>query len=583
MPRGACAMPLPRHVVPGRLGIPRLARLAATLLCHACFCGAVAAQAPADAAREPDPAPAGALGFASPEHAFLGSQVWMRLADGSPRRGDHVLLLRVRDGAAGEHELSYAELGYLSGDFFGVPYAGVAEGPDFDVLEDPPGPAQVAAARRFLRNLMSLRFSGHVDYLPRLRSIEQELERRWRHAREHDAPLPHTPDDDCAMMLATGADACVRRASELWNLRGYLGLYLELATRSDDHFADSAQTTFLLGHKLALHEALHARGPDDLRFAYLLQAYAAHFAGDAFAAGHIRTPKKALRQTCAAQFERFGIRGFHAQLLSGGLAKAMHDLDNRRGVYVTARDGRQWMAYGDDSLSRAAGDETIAHAVELLQTAADQLHHAYSHRQELDPRAYTRRSLQQLRLLLPDIDATLADHQHNAPATFERRGDTLIWNDGEHPGGELDCLAALRHHAGDLASGIPAEPRQAAQGPAARSIDVHVQPAAPWPGRLACDWSRIDHGDFPRSDGAFTQQLTAHLQSNGFATGAEGDLYCLLASADLHDIDCEFSVHFDNPYWGADSHRITRQSGSCRPEVDDNGHGNHWQPRITVR
>ena len=573
-----------------RPSIPRLAhrphrsRLAAALLCQTLACGAAAAQTAgaASAAPEPGPVPDSALGFASPEHAFLGSQVRLRFADGSVQRGDHAMLLRVRDGAGAQHELSYAELAYLSGDFYGVPYAGVAQGPDFDVLEDPPGPAQAAAGQRFVRNLLSLRYSGHADFLPRLRSIEEEQQQRWQQAREHDYPFPGTLDDHCAMIRATGGDACPREPADLWKLHSYLGLYVELATRSDDHFGDAAQRTFLLGQKLALHEALHARGPDDLRFAYLLQAYAAHFGGDAFAAGHIRTPKKALHEFCAPQFERFAVRGFPALLLSGALAKFMHDLDNRSGVYVTARNGLPWMAYGDDSLSRRVGDETIAHAVELLQTAADQLHHAYAHRHELDPQTYTRQSLRQLRQLLPDIDATLADREHNTAPIFERHGDTLIWNDGEHPGRDLDCLDALRQYAGELASGVPADAAQAPPAAAARSVDVLIQAPTRMPGKLACDWSRIDHGDFPRSEGSFTQPWVARLESNGLGTGVEGDLYCLLASEDLHDIDCEFSVHFDNPYWGADSYRITRHSGTCRPEVDVNSYGDHWQPRIRV-
>ncbi len=584
-------MPRPHPSVPRRAHQPRRAhhsrraRLAAALLCQALACGAAVAQTAgsADAAPRSGPVPDSALGFASPEHAFLGSQVWLRFADESVQRGDHATLLRVRDGAGQPYELSYAELAYLSGDFYGVPYAGVVQGPDFDVLEDPPDPAQAAAGERFVRNLLSLRYSGHVDFLPRLRSIEDRLQQRWQQAREHDSVLPTTPDDHCAMVLATGGDACIREPSDLWKLHSYLGLYVDLATRSDDHFGDGAQRTFLLGQKLALHEALHAQGPEDLRFAYLLHAYAAHFGGDAFAAGHIRTPKKALHEFCAGQFELFGIRGFHAQLLSGALSKVMHDLDNRRGVYVTARDGRQWVAYGDDSLSRRVGDETIAHAVELLQTAADQLYHAYAHRHELDPQTYTRQSLQQLQQLLPDIDATLADREHNPAAIFERHGDTVVWNGGEHPGRELDCLDALRHYVGDLGSGVPAGAAQAPLGAAARSIDVLIRAPRQMPGKLACDWSRIDHGDFPRSEGSLTQQWVAHLESDGLVTGAEGDLYCLLASEDLRDIDCEFSVHFDNPYWGADSYRITRHSGSCRPEVDVNNYGDHWQPRISVR
>lgn len=535
------------------------------------------------------------LHFASPEHQYLGSQVQLDMPDGRRLPGDQAVLLRMRMSTGATHELSYAELGYLAGDFYGVPYAPVAAGAPFDLFAPRPGPAESAARAALLRNILAFAYRGYADFLPRIRELELGLSQRFADARAANRPMPYTIDDECAFMLATGAESCIRSASDLLNLRDYLGLYTELAARSDDHFHAGAQLSFLLGTKMALEQALRARGPEDLRFAYLLAAYASHFGGDAFAAGHVRTDKHALNAYCAPQLADYGFTGWSQLLLTGVLAKRMHDQDNARGIVITGRDGQRWTAYGDLSMGLRDDEANVRRAFGVQQLAVDRIHQAYVQRERIDAERYVAATLRELQQQLPDIEATTADTTDNGAPLFEPQGQRMLWNDPELGSRDLDCMQAVRRYIGDLGGeqgerlrsmlrespgGDTARPPAQAQ----RSIDVSIELDGSGQQRgMVCEWGKLQHGDFPSTEGAFTNRSSAHLESNGAATGAEGDLYCLLPTPDLRDTECQFTVHFDNPFLGSDEQHITHHEGACTVDVDDNGRGNNWRPRVRVQ
>jgi hypothetical protein len=530
-----------------------------------------------------------ALHFASPEHEFLGARVLLRLPDGGRAAGDHVVLLRTRSSDGTELALSYAELLALAGDFYGVPYARVGDGQPFDSAWSARSEAATVA---FRRDLLSLAYQGYVDDLPRLRELQRGLMQRFVEARGQGRALDYRTEDDCAFMRATGAEACIESAADLIHLRNYLGRYFDLASRSQDHFGDNAQTTFLVGQRLALQQALHARDQQDLWRAYRTAAYAGHFGSDAFASGHVRTDKQAIDEYCAGGFAEAPLRGHTAQILSGVLVKTMHDRENRDGIVLSARDGRRWVAHGDNELSLPGGEAEMRPIVQTLQLAADQVFDAYQRRGRVDEARYVEDSLAALRRSLPDIAATRDGASGNPPPLFEPRGGTVLWNDPEGASAPLDCEAALWRYAGGLAQSLAQDGRPGAgtHEAAARSIDVTVvvagsrePPGSARAGGLSCDWARIDHGDFPASEGHFTHAVTAHLESNGAATGAEGDLYCLLLRPDARELACQFTVHYDNPFWGADRQFLRQRAGACEIELDDAGRGRHWRPRLRVR
>ena len=71
--------------------------------------------------------------------------------------------------------------------------------------------------------------------------------------------------------------------------------YLRLAQLNLDHFGRDAHTAYNTGHHCAMEEA--AKG--NLQIAYAMNAFADHYLGDCFAAGHMRTPRRILHRAGA--------------------------------------------------------------------------------------------------------------------------------------------------------------------------------------------------------------------------------------------------------------------------------------------
>ena len=146
-------------------------------------------------------------------------------------------------------------------------------------------------------------------------------------------PIPHlVSDEDRAFDEATGG-------SLLYN-----GRYLNLAQSNFDHFGVDALTAYQAGHTWAQAQAASATKETNgfrrdrlLRQAYAINAFADHFLTDLFAAGHMRTPRRALDDSATTM----------PKVLPGLLSKVMHDEDNKFGIWVENSMGDVWVAYGD--------------------------------------------------------------------------------------------------------------------------------------------------------------------------------------------------------------------------------------------
>lgn len=211
--------------------------------------------------------------------------------------------------------------------------------------------------------------------------------------------------------------------------------YLKLASRNIEHFVDptgsgdsadgplgsSAHASYRSLHKAAIVEAWEAGAhgrPIDMPKAR--EAAAHHFLTDAFAAGHLRTPRTSIREHWAAIYPNFWINlkkkiahdmAIHInaeqtnvatlwanvmELYADILAKVeeksaskpplgfdnlvaltAHDLDNEVGLMVTNDFGEQWRTYGDSYLGegvqpplRDSPTEAPAHAA-VVEGVAD--------------------------------------------------------------------------------------------------------------------------------------------------------------------------------------------------------------------
>jgi len=126
------------------------------------------------------------------------------------------------------------------------------------------------------------------------------------------------------------------------------GHYAELAMQNQKHFSPDNWAEFEKAHREALtmvdkhvtnSTAAHEHGPIPAN-AIAQLAHGMHYLTDAFAAGHMRTPRKKMGR-------------------SGGLlAIVMHDLENELGLLVTNGFGHLWRAFGDGSLESPAAAQT---------------------------------------------------------------------------------------------------------------------------------------------------------------------------------------------------------------------------------
>jgi hypothetical protein len=118
------------------------------------------------------------------------------------------------------------------------------------------------------------------------------------------------------------------------------GAYSELALKNQNHFAPQNWIEFETHQAQALNQIAHAAAqstpgaiPAD---AVARCAFGLHFLTDAFASGHMRTPRAIL-----------GPGGSLA-------AKIMHDVDNQVGLYVTNGLGASWIAVGDGRIKKSS-------------------------------------------------------------------------------------------------------------------------------------------------------------------------------------------------------------------------------------
>lgn len=176
--------------------------------------------------------------------------------------------------------------------------------------------------------------------------------------------------------------------------------YLDLSLTGFDHFNQDAITAYQAGHAVAIDMALlgfqiksgnnvevnaycqknsnylmclQEQAKNKLILAYAQNAFASHFLSDRFAAGHMRTPYRALYET-----RPIAIMG----ALSGHL---MHGEDNRLGVIVTNSGGQYWIAYGDEYYFSTQNATSRKILKTTLQASADEINDAFQSGVNPDP------------------------------------------------------------------------------------------------------------------------------------------------------------------------------------------------------
>jgi len=217
--------------------------------------------------------------FEYAEHAWLGDTLTLKWHDGKD-----YLARDKKFTLPNGVEVTYGQINALGGDFYGSEQP-ICEGS---------GPDQQKS--RFLQGYGTLAINGgltptEVQGLIKLKQDEVNLinaaARQGKDPSEvYRTQVPSTRDN-----VIAGLEGYFLR-----NQKGYIGL----AFINFDHFGQGAHTAYNAGHTAALQKAAEGKIPANLEAAYAMNAFADHFLEDSFAAGHIRTPRKALHGTVNA-------------------------------------------------------------------------------------------------------------------------------------------------------------------------------------------------------------------------------------------------------------------------------------------
>lgn len=152
---------------------------------------------------------------------------------------------------------------------------------------------------------------------------------------------------------------------------------IEAGIYNFDHFvsasAECAQTTYTVGHALAQQQgrlAALVSDVDDARTelmqAYVMNAFADHSLTDLFSTGHLRTPRRALRDACSASIVSAAVT-----------AMRMHNEDSQNGLPVTNQRGDRWTAWGDYFLLDAKSATNFALAAEAVHLSRSEIWQAF--------------------------------------------------------------------------------------------------------------------------------------------------------------------------------------------------------------
>jgi len=255
--------------------------------------------------------------FNSGEHVWLGTQGFREACDADPDMTfqDYATILRGESG--GKQRFSYGEIVALSGDFYKTPDELFYEKPTWLswLWED----SDTSDLRRYFRKELEV--------------IKQQM---------NGADVKY-PDYNVEFW---------------WNAKNYT----ELAKNNESHFGWHNMMTYCAYHTWALDLAVRAstatgNARDDLwRKCLYYNGFADHFLTDGFAAGHIRVPRREIRDWAAK--EGFG------DTTGGFLSKLLHDQDGHRdtdhsdgedrgeedGLHVVNSNGDDWWTRCDGQL-----------------------------------------------------------------------------------------------------------------------------------------------------------------------------------------------------------------------------------------
>lgn len=161
----------------------------------------------------------------------------------------------------------------------------------------------------------------------------------------------------------------------------FIARYVQAATMNFDHFGAEAESTYAVGHRLALQMAAKASALPDKdntkweKFveALTMELFACHFFADLFVSGHVRTPRRKIFEVINKGYT------VKKKWIAALFANQMHDADNEQGVYVCSKSNpTPWEAMGDYRYSDDnASNEGEVHAQRALAARLSELYQVF--------------------------------------------------------------------------------------------------------------------------------------------------------------------------------------------------------------
>ena len=211
------------------------------------------------------------------EHCMLGNDLHLKWDKGTAYRAEDKKIT-LQNGL----QLTYGQINGLGGDFFGT-YKPICMGKDLDEQHE----LFIAAYNCLAKNPRTL------SELPLILETREAELKAIDFARRNNHPT-----SEAYAKLADGVGFFQSEEvslQKITNGRDFFGEFaapgvIRLAQLNLDHFGSDAHTAYNAGH----HCAMSAAVAGDLDTAYGMNAFADHYLGDCFAAGHIRTPRRYL-------------------------------------------------------------------------------------------------------------------------------------------------------------------------------------------------------------------------------------------------------------------------------------------------
>jgi hypothetical protein len=323
--------------------------------------------------------------FESPEHRSIGAAVMLRmpgpLDDPSTVKGKSGDAVWVKhfNSSSGTNRLTYADIVWMSGDLIAEP------GESIGLSKTPEKTLDL--------NLNA--YEKYQSYIPEILEVYRQMQNELNSQISSGNRLDIAHKYDYRFNSATGGWGGI---ASLVNW----GLYLNLADSNFDHFGKQAVKTYLTAHEKALNTAANATSLDDLRTAYFIDGFGAHFLSDLFAAGHIRVPRSEMAQLCNSFM--------HSVSLA---AKDMHDMDGDSGLTFVNGRGDTWFGKGDKNYYTKENTADRARVIETLQQSVDQIYRAFLSK---DPNLESNKTA--MLQIMPDIEAIKSKNRETNPPYF---------------------------------------------------------------------------------------------------------------------------------------------------------------------